>query len=275
MSARARGIVACILSLALVGAAGAGAVTGLPEALERVGLDQQVGESVPLDLEFTDHLGNRKSLGDYFDGRPVILVPVYYDCPMLCTMILEGLTKTLKAVTLDPGKDFQIVAVSFDPQESAEQAAARRATSVDRYGHPDADSGMHFLVGDSAEVEALLDAVGFHVKYDENTGEFAHVAALVVLTPEGRVARYFLGVEYPPRDLRLTLVEAADEQIGTVVDQVLLYCFKYDPTTGRYTAATMNLIRLGGLLTLVALGAYVVLNLRRERMRRRTAGASA
>jgi protein SCO1/2 len=253
----------------------AAGVTGLPEALERVGLDQQVGESVPLDLELTNHLGNPVLLGDLFDERPVILVPVYYDCPMLCTMILEGLTKTLKAVTLDPGTDFNIVAVSFDPEETPAQAATRRSTSVKRYGHPDADAGMHFLTGRAETVDALMSSIGFHVSYNEETGEWAHVAALVVLTPEGRVARYFPGVEYPPRDLRLSLVEAADEKIGSVVDQVLLYCFKYDPTVGRYTAATMNIVRLGALLTLVALGLYVVLNLRRERARRAAAGASA
>jgi len=258
-------------ALVLTGAGTLGAVTGLPEALERVGLDQQVGETVPLELEFTDHDGNRVRLGDYFDRRPVILVPVYYDCPMLCTMILEGLTKTLKAVTLDPGSDFDIVAVSFDPDETSEQAAMRRTRSVERYGHKGAASGMHFLTGEAPAVGALMDAIGFRFRYDENTGEFAHVASLVVVTPEGRVARYFLGVEYPPRDLRLSLVEAADEKIGTVVDQVLLYCFKYDPTTGRYTAATMNIVRLGALLTLLVVGLYVILNLRRERV----AGASA
>lgn len=268
-------IPAAILIAALLAPSPVGAVTGLPEALERVGLDQRVGEMVPLDLEFTDHRGERVRFGDYLDERPVILVPVYYDCPMLCTMILEGLTKTLKAVTLDPGSDFNIVAVSFDPEETADQAAARRATSVERYGHPGAASGMHFLTGEAASVGALMDSVGFRFRYDETTGEFAHVASLVILTPEGRVARYFLGVEYPPRDLRLTLVEAADERIGSVVDQVLLYCFKYDPTTGRYTAATMNLVRLGALLTFLVLGSYVVLSLRRERARRGTVGASA
>ena len=247
--------------------------TGLPEELERVGLDQKVGEAVPLGLELIDHTGSTVRLGDYFGDQPVVLTPVYYDCPMLCTMVLEGLVRSLKAVSLEPGTDFNVLAVSFDPSEGAEQASRRRATFIDRYGRPEAAGGLHFLTGSGAAITELMGSIGFRYRFDPETGEFAHASTVVVLTPEGLVSRYFLGVEYSPRDLRLSLVEAADEQIGGVMDQVLLYCFKYDPTKGRYTVATMNLVRAGGLITLVILAGFVILNLRREKSRRQRAGA--
>lgn len=258
---------------ALVVAASAFAQTGLPKELEQVGLEQRIGEPVPLGLEFSDQNGSTVRLGDYFGDQPVLLTPVYYECPMLCTMVLEGLVKSLKVVSLEPGVDFNVLAVSFDPRDGAEQASRRREIFVDRYGRPAAARGMHFLTGDEAAIDTLMDAIGFSYRFDPETGEFAHVSTVVVLTPEGLVARYFLGVEYPPRDLRLSLVEAADERIGGMVDQVLLYCFKYDPTTGQYTAATMNLIRAGGLITLLIMGGFVLLSLRREKRRRRAAGA--
>ncbi len=247
---------------------------GLPRELDQVGLEQKVGGRLPLGLELTAHDGSTVRLGDYFGARPVILAPVYYDCPMLCSMVLEGLTKSLKAVTLEPGADFNVLAVSFDARETPAQASRQRARTIERYGRPAAAGGLHFLTGDDQAVGALMDAIGFSYRFDDETGEFAHASTVVVLTPDGVVSRYFPGVEYPPRDLRLSLVEAGDRQIGGVVDKVLLYCFKYDPTSGRYTAATMNLIRAGGLLTLAVMGGFVYLSLRRER-RRRAAGARA
>lgn len=246
---------------------------GLPAALERAGLDQRLGDAVPLDTSLTDHRGESVVLGDYFGDKPVLLVPVYYDCPMLCGLVLDGLVRSLKAVSLEPGADFHVVAVSFDPKETSEQAAGRRDTAIARYDRATADNGLHFLTGGATEVTAVMEAIGFRYTYNEESGEFGHAATVVVLTPEGKVARYFLGVEYPPRDLRLSLVEAADDQIGNVVDQVLLYCFKYDPSVGRYTAATMNIVRAGGLLTLALLGTFILLSLRRERQA--TAGAGA
>ncbi len=257
--------------VALLASAPALAQSGLPKELERVGLDQRVGEAVALDLALTDHAGAAVRLGDYFGERPVILTPVYYDCPMLCTMVLDGLVRSLKAVTLEPGVDFDVVAVSFDPRETPEQARGRRELFLERYGRSEAASAAHFLTGSDEAVAALMDSIGFRYSFDPETGEFAHAATIVVLTPEGKVSRYYPGVEYPPRDLRLALVEASDEQIGGVVDQVLLYCFKYDPTTGRYTAATMNIIRAGGVITLALMAGFVILSLRRER--RRAAGA--
>ena len=241
------------------------AQTALPKELELVGLDQRPGGLVPLEATFTDHRGEVVRLGMFFGKRPVLLAPVYYDCPMLCTLVLDGLIRSLKAVSLEPGTDFEVLAVSFDSTETPQQASARRASSVARYGRASAEDGLHFLTGDEDNVSALMDAIGFHYRLDPETQEFAHASAILVLTPEGRISRYFLGVEYPARDLRLSLVEAADNQIGNVVDQVLLYCFRYDPTKGRYTAATMNLIRAGGMLTLLLVGLYVILNLRRER----------
>lgn len=263
-----------IAGLACLVTAGAGwSQSGLPQELESVGLEQRVGERVPLELAFTDQSGERVLLGDYFGDRPVVLAPVYYDCPMLCTMVVDGLVRSLKGVPLDPGDDFSVVAVSFDSGETPEQASRRRATALERYGRPHTEDGFHFLTGAEDSVAALMDAIGFSYRLDPETGEFAHASTVVVLTPEGTVARYHLGVEYPPRELRLSLVEAADERIGGVVDQVLLYCFRYDPTKGRYTAATMNLIRAGGVLTLVILGGFVAVSLRREKSRRKTVGA--
>ncbi len=256
-------------------ATGAFAQTELPKGLETVGLDQRVGESVDLELPFKDHTGAPVQLADYFGERPVLLAPVYYDCPMLCTLTMEGLIQSLRAVSLEPGDDFTVLAVSFDPRETTEQAAARRATTLDRYGRDAGADGVHFLTGAEPAVAALMKQVGFGYRFDEETGEFAHVSTLVVLTPEGVVSRYFPGIEYPPRDLRLSLIEAADEQIGTVIDKVLLYCFRYDPTTGQYTAATMNLVRGGGILTILLMGAFVILNLLREKSRRAAAGVRA
>ncbi len=271
--ARGRKALPCIFAALIAGAAFA--QSGLPKELETVGLDQKVGQALPLGLGLTDHTGSAVRLGDYFGARPVVLAPVYYDCPMLCSMVLEGLFKSLKAVPLEPGADFDVVAVSFDPRESHEQANRQRTSSIDRYGLRAASSGLHFLTGDQPAIGALMDSIGFRYRFDDETGEFAHVSTIVVLTPEGIVSRYFPGVEYPPRDLRLSLVEAGDEEIGGVVDKVLLYCFKYDPTTGRYTAATMNLIRAGGLITLAIMAGFVIRSLRRERRRRQTAGARA
>ncbi len=262
----------CLLAFLVAGAAVA--QNQLPTELERVGLDQKIGAQVPSELRFTDHEGNAVTLGDYLGDKPLLLAPVYYDCPMLCTMVLEGLFRSLKAIPLDAGSDFDVLAVSFDPTEGPEQASGRRTAAVERYGRPETEAGLHFLTGDSAAVATLMDTIGFRYRYNEETGEFAHVSTIVVLTPEGAVARYFPGVEYPARDLRLSMVEAADNKIGTAFDTVLLYCFTYDPTTGRYTAATMNLIRAGGALTLLVMGAFIALSLRRDRLRGQAAGAS-
>lgn len=239
----------------------------LPGPLSEVGYDQRLGETVPLDLEFRDEDGRTVQLADYFGERPVIMALVYYDCPMLCTMVLNGLTTSLRAIDFDPGEQFEIVVVSFDSREGAAAAAETRDTWVERYGRPGTESGWHFLTGDEASIRRLTDSVGFRFVYVEEEDQFAHAAGILALTPQGRLARYYYGIEYSARDIRLGLVEAADEKIGSVVDQVLLYCFHYDPATGVYSAAAMNLVRLGALVTMVALGIFLFVHWKRDRRR--------
>lgn len=243
----------------------AGRGEGLPGPLEDVGFDQRLGESVPLDLRFRDELGRPVELGDLFGERPVILALVYYQCPMLCPMVLNGLTSALKPLRFEPGREFEVVVVSFDDRESPETARAAKATHLERYGRPETAHGWHFLTGEPAAIRRLTDSVGFRFVQLPDTGEFAHAAGVVALTPAGRIARYFYGVEYAPRDLRLGLVEAADHQIGSVVDTLLLYCYHYDPETGSYSAVAMNIVRLGAALTVLLLGVFLGFQWRRER----------
>lgn len=244
-----------------------GTAAGLPEPLREVGFDQRLGEAVPLDLAFRDADGRRVTLGDYFDGRPVALSLVYYECPMLCPLTLSGLAQSLKPLELSVGDEFQVVTVSFDPTEGPQTARAARDRYLPLYGRQGAEDGWHFLTGTQASIERLTDAVGFRYTYDADRGEYAHAAGLVVLTPEGRIGRYFFGTDHPARDLRLGLVESAGGTIGGAIDQVLLYCFHYDPQTGRYGAATWNLVRAGGAVTVLALVGFIVIMLRRERRR--------
>ncbi|HEX2251798.1 MAG TPA: SCO family protein [Thermoanaerobaculia bacterium] len=249
----------------------AGRAAGVPAELTDIGFDQKIGERVPADLAFRDESGRAVTLGDYLDGeRPVLLSLVYYECPMLCDLTLSGLAASMKPLTFDVGADFQVVSVSFDPGETPATAAAAEARYVPRYGRAGAEDGWHFLTGDAEPIRRLTEAVGFRYSYDEERDVYAHAAGAVLLTPDGRIARYFFGTEYPPKDLRLGLVEAAEGGIGTPVDQVLLYCYQYDPATGRYSAATMNLIRAGGVLTVLALGGFIGTMLYRERRRART-----
>jgi protein SCO1/2 len=242
-----------------------------PAALEQIpilkdaGLEQKLNSAVPLDTPFVDENGRDVKLGDYFGKRPVILALVYYECPMLCTQVLNGLVGSLEAVPFSPGDEFEVVAVSFDAGETPGMASAKRAAYLRRYGRPDAERGVHFLTGRESSIKALTDAVGFRYAYDPKIDQFAHPALVTVLTPEGRVSRYLFGIEYGPRDLRLALVEAANHRIGTAVDQMLLFCYHYDPESGKYGFAITNVIRLAGLLTVCALGTFIVVNLRRER----------
>jgi protein SCO1/2 len=237
--------------------------------LREVGIDQKLGGRVPLDTRFTDETGRDVPLGDYFGRRPVVLALVYYECPMLCTQVLNGLVGSLEALSFLPAREFEVVIVSFDAGETPALAAAKKATYVRRYGRPEAAPGMHFLTGRPEAIAALTEAVGFRYAYDPAIDQYAHPAAITVLTAEGRVSRYLFGIEFAPRDLRLALVEAADDQIGGVLDQALLFCYHYDPETGTYGFAVMNLIRLAGLLTVGLTGAFIVLSLRRERRGRR------
>jgi len=247
----------------------------LPAALAGVGIDQKLDSLIPLDLHFRDEFNRSVPLSTYFHGKPVLLALVYYRCPMLCTQILNGVEASLKAVSLNPGQDFEVLSVSFDPKDTAETAAGKRKMILQRYGRPGTANGWHFLTGDEREIRALTDAVGFHYRFDPITGQFAHASAILVLTPEGRVSRYFYGVEYAPRDVRLGLVEASANKIGTPVDQILLFCFHYDPVTGKYGALAMNMVRGAGALFVLLGGGVLLIVFRRDlrRYRRGDGGA--
>jgi protein SCO1/2 len=240
--------------------------TVAPPGLEGVGIDQRLNEQVPLDLIFKDEQGKAVRLGDYFhDGRPVIVNLVYYQCPMLCTEVLNGLTSALKVIRLEPGKQFEIVTLSIDPRETPQLAANKKEMYLKKLGNPDAAKGWHFLTGGQEQIAALAGAVGWRYRYDPKLDQFAHAAGIVLVTPEGRIAQYYYGVEYSARDMRLGIVEASQNKIGSLADQVLLYCYHYDPRTGRYGATITNVIRLAGLTTVIVLGSALVLLFRNEK----------
>jgi protein SCO1/2 len=237
----------------------------LPGSLVGVGIDQKLDAQVPLGTMLRDEAGREVPLSTFFQsGKPVLLAPVYYRCPMLCTQILSGMESALKVVSLDPGKDFEVVAISFDPKDTPEIAAAKKQNYLRRYRRPGTANGWHFLTGEEANVRALTDAIGFHYKYDPKTDQYAHASAIMILTPEGRVSKYFYGVEYSPRDIRLGLVDASHNKIGTPVDEVLLFCFHYDPATGKYGAVAMNLLRISAAAFLLVGGMAIVIALRRD-----------
>jgi protein SCO1/2 len=245
----------------------------LPAGLADVGLDQRPGAQVPIDLKFRDEAGAPVRLGNYFSNeRPSVLVLAYFRCPMLCNEVLNGLGEGLRKVSLEPGKDYQVIVVSFDARETPELAAAKKTNLLDRYGRPGAAAGWHFLTGEQSGIDELARAVGFRYVYDPKLDQFAHASGITILTPAGTISRYFFGISYPPRDLRLGLVEASENRIGSPADRVLLLCYAYDPTTGQYTMTVLNLVRLGGVMTVVALGTFIALACRRERRRRPTAG---
>jgi protein SCO1/2 len=240
------------------------ATDGRPEVLRDVGFDQRLDEQVPLDLTFRDETGNPVALGRYFGTKPVILVLADYECPMLCTLVLNGLTGALKALPFDIGREFEVVTVSINPADTPALASAKKANYVARYGRPGANAGWHFLTGEPDAIARLAQAVGFRYRYVPEQKQFAHAAGIVVLTPHGKIARYFYGIEFAPRDLRLGLVEAAQGRIGTPVDQILLFCFHYDPVTGSYSALAMNSVRVAGAITVVVLVGFLALYLWRE-----------
>jgi len=231
--------------------------------LRNGGINQKMGAQIPLELPFADESGRPVTLGEYF-GKPVILALVYYQCPSLCNLVLNGVLRSAKSVPMSAGVDYEIIAVSFDGRETPEMAAAKKQTYVQGYGRPGAERGWHFLTGEEASSRALADAVGFHYVYDSMTNQYAHPSAIMIVTPTGQVARYFYGVEYPPRDIRLGLVEASENRIGTAVDQVMLYCFHYDPANGKYGMVIMNVLRLTGLLTVGALATFMIVMFRRD-----------
>jgi protein SCO1 len=237
-----------------------------PPGLQFVGIEQHLNAEVPANLEFRDELGNPVKLADYFGhGRPVILNLGYYQCPMLCSELLRGLVGSMKALTFDLGKDFDVVTVSFDPRETAEMAAARKQDIIKRYGRANADQGWHFLTGKADQINALTKSVGFEYQFDPKTEQYAHAAAIVMLTPDHHISGYFYGVEFPPKDLRLGLVQASQNRIGNIGDQVLLYCYHYDPRTGKYGAIISNILKLAGLATMLILGTFMFVMFRADR----------
>jgi protein SCO1/2 len=238
-----------------------------PGVLQEIGFDQNLGATLPLDLAFKDEAGRDVRLGDYFGRKPVVLSLVYYECPMLCTISLNGLAAALEVLSFVPGQEFEVVTVSFDPREGPVLAAAKKKAYMARYKRPEAHAGWHFLTGPKESVERLTKAVGFRYVWDDQTKQFAHPAGILVATPEGRISHYLFGVEYSPKDLRLALVDAAGGGIGNAVDQVLLYCYQYDPKSGRYSASILNVVRIGGIVTVVALGAFILTASRRRRAR--------
>jgi protein SCO1/2 len=239
------------------------------EQVERIGIDQRLAEQLPLDLVFADERGQQVKLGQYFGARPVVLTLVYYECPMLCTQVLNGLVRTLRMLSFEMARDYEVVTLSFDPRETAQLAAAKKAEYAKALGKPGAEAGWHFLTGSQEQIDQLAKAVGFRYEFDQRSGQYIHAAGIAVATPAGRLARYFYGVEYSPKDLRLGLIEAANEQIGSPVDQFMLLCFSYDPASGKYTLAVLKTLRLAGGVTLLVLGLYVLVALRRERRSRR------
>ncbi len=250
--------------------------TQMPGPLREVGFDQRLNEQVPLDLPFRDEAGRSVRLGEYFapkSDRPVILVLAYYECPMLCDLVLQGVATTLKPLSENAGKDFDVVVASFDARDKPEAAAESKRAVMARYGRAGREQGWHFLTGPKASIDALTQAVGFRYVYQKERNEFAHPAGLVILTPSGKVSRYLFGIDFPPRYVRLGLLESREGKVGSLVDQMLLYCYHYDPAIGRYSAATMNILRLAAGATVIGLAGLVVVLRRRESHQPGQAGA--
>ena len=243
-------------------------VNARPGILARVGIDQKIGQQLPLDLRFRDERGRDVRLGEYFGARPVVIALAYYECPMLCTQVLNGMTGALKTLAFDAGRDFDVVVVSIDPKDGYHMAANKKQTYVEHYGRPGTAGGWHFLTGTEASIAPLADALGFRYAYDPNIKQYAHGAAIYVATPKGVIARYLLGIDFAPRDLRLALVEASNNQLGSVTDQLLLLCYHYDPASGKYGAAILNAVRIGFVGTVTGFLAFLFVSLKRERATR-------
>lgn len=254
---------ACVIALILWSAT---AFAQDPPAgvLAEIGIDQKLNAPIPMNLLFRDESGTDVRIGEFFHGKPVILSLVYYECPMLCSMTLNGLVKSLRPLTFTIGKEFEVVTVSFDPSEKPDLAAAKKSVYVQDYGRPGAGSGWHFLTGSADSIHRLTEAVGYRYQWDEYTKQWAHVSAILVLTPEGKVSQYLYGIEFSARDVRLSLIQASQNKIGTLVDRVLLYCYHYNPETGRYGLVIMNMVRMASLATVAALALFIAISVRRE-----------
>ena len=235
-----------------------------PTPLKEVTIEQRLNSQLPLDATFRDEDGQTVPLGKYFGKRPVVLALVYYECPMLCTQILNGMVRAAKVMTFTPGKDYDVVAISFDARETPKQAMLKKQIYMKDYGHPETANGWHFLTGDLSSIKRVTDAVGFRYKWDVYTATFAHASAIYVLTPDGKLSKYFYGIEYSPKDMRFGLVEASQNKIGNAVDQILLFCYHFDPTTAKYTVFALDLLRVAGAATVLTLGGFVFIMLRRD-----------
>jgi protein SCO1 len=252
--------------------------TSVPNAaapFSDIKIDQKLNNSLPLELQFRDDDGQEKKLGTFFGKKPVIIAPVYYNCPMLCTLILNGLTQSLNALSFQAGQEFDVLAISFDPRETTQLAQEKKKLYLEQYRHKNTAAGWHFLTGSEANIKVLMDALGFHYRFDPKTNQYLHASGIMVTTPEGRLARYFYGIEYSPRDLRLGLVEASNNKIGNPVDQIILLCYHYDPATGKYGPMVKNIIRLGGLLTVIILAFFLKRMLRPDQRQSATDGFNA
>lgn len=241
---------------------------GQTELLKQVAFEQKLDAQLPLQTPFRDETGRNVTLGEYFTDKPVVLVPVYYECPMLCNLTMSDLVKVLKILTLQPGKDFRVIMLSIDPREKPELAAEKKKAYLKRYEKKGTDAGWTFLTGDEPSIKAVTQAIGFRYAFDPTIQQYAHAAGFVVATPKGRVARYIFGIEYAARDIRMAIAEAGDGKIGDPVAQLLLMCFHYDPTSGKYTVAVITVMRAAGALTLSLIAGFLILNFRRDRRQR-------
>lgn len=242
--------------------------TGLPDALNNIGIEQKLGEQLPLDVEFKDESGRTAKLSEYFGkGRPVIVAFVYYECPMLCNEVLNGLTGSLKGISFEAGKEFDVVAISFDARENEkpELAKNKKASYMTRYGRPGSETGWHFLTGTTDSIDRVTKAAGFGFEWDEKSNQFAHAGGVMIATPEGKLARYFYGIDYSPKDLKFGIMESAESKVGNAAEQLLLYCYHYDPSTGKYGLAILSIMRIGAVLTLLGMGAMGLVFWRRNK----------
>jgi protein SCO1/2 len=236
-----------------------------PGLLRKVSIEQRLNQQVPLDLKFTDESGREVALREFFGRRPVILALVYYECPMLCTQVLNGMVSSIGVLNFDVGREFDVVAVSINPKEGPGLARQKKQAYLDRYKRPQTAAGWHFLTSKEENVQQLAKAVGFHYAYDEEIQQYAHPAVIEVLTPRGVISKYFYGIEFSPRDLKFGLIEASDEHIGSPIDDVMLLCYHYDPTTGKYGAAAIGAVRIGAVATVLAFLTFLFVSLRKER----------
>jgi len=248
---------------------GSGTSNGMPPALQKVGIEQKLGDQLPLDTELKDENGKTVKLGDYFGKRPIILALVYYECPMLCNEVLNGLTGSLKGMTFEAGKEFDVVAISFDARENdkPDLAKNKKASYMERYGKPGTESGWHFLTGTQEAIDRVTKAAGFNYYWDEKSNQFAHAGGIMIVTPQGKLSRYFYGIDYAPKDVKFGVMESAENKVGNPAEQLLLYCYHYDPATGKYGFAILRVIRIFAVATVLGLGAMLFVFWRKNKKR--------